>query len=107
MELHADSRSVSRIGDVGISPEGAGYTSPGQRPGLGINTSSEALKGRDIKSYYGKACELLRQYVALTTMKETSEIEHNYVTPLQGLCCWGVLQTQGAALGWYVTPLRG
>jgi len=25
---------IGRIGDVGISPEGAWHTSPGQRPGL-------------------------------------------------------------------------
>ena len=42
----------------------------------------QALKGRDIMPY------------------------HVDVTPFQG-CISGAHLTQGAALGWYVTPLRG
>jgi hypothetical protein len=36
------------IGDVGISPERARHTSPGQRPGFGYPPIRKALKGRDI-----------------------------------------------------------
>jgi hypothetical protein len=36
------------VGDVGISPERARHTSPGQRPGFGYPPIRKALKGRDI-----------------------------------------------------------
>ena len=64
----------------GISPEGAGHTSPGQRPGVGGHKGS-ALKGRDMGS--PPSCHALSGLSRITTL------------------------TQGAALGSYVRPRWG
>jgi hypothetical protein len=67
------------LGEVAVSPEGARYTSPGQRPGfVDCHTRTKPCKG------VTSNLEQNAPGLALVMMEGTSYIEHNYVAPFQG-----------------------